>query len=136
MQEKTLMDTTSNNILHIEGGTSRPTVLFNSSTGQFRLLGRSILENSIAFYEPIVRWIESYIRKPASLTEFHMELEYFNTSTSKYILQIMQLFESLCDCGCNVVIVWYYADEDMLELGNDYQQIVKVPFEYRELKFD
>ena len=64
---------------------------------------------------------------------FHMALEYFNTSTSKYLLQIMQQLETLFDKGVNVTIVWYYSDEDMQELGNDYQQIVKVPFEFKKL---
>lgn len=127
------MDTISASVFQIEGNTSRPTVIFNATTGQFRLLGRSILENSIRFYEPITKWIEVYIKNPAEKTEFHMELEYFNTSTSKYLLQIMQQFETLFDKGSDVTIVWYYSDEDMLDLGNDYQQIVRVPFEFKKL---
>lgn len=127
------MDTISASVFQIEGNTSRPTVIFNATTGQFRLLGRSILENSIRFYEPITKWIEAYIKNPAEKTEFHMELEYFNTSTSKYLLQIMQQFEILFEKGADVTIVWYYSDEDMLDLGNDYQQIVKVPFEFKKL---
>lgn len=127
------MDTITATVFQIEGNTSRPTVIFNATTGQFRLLGHSILENSIRFYEPITKWIEQYIKNPAEKTEFHMELEYFNTSTSKYLLQIMQQFEILFEKGGDVIIVWYYSDEDMQDLGNDYQQIVKVPFEFKKL---
>ena len=127
------MDTISATVLQIDGNTSRPTVIFNAKTGQFRIAGRSILENSIRFYEPIIKWIDNYIHNPAESTEFHMELEYFNTSTSKYLLQIMQQLETLFDKGVNVTIVWYYSDEDMQDLGNDYQQIVKVPFEFKKL---
>ena len=127
------MDNITASVFQIDGNTSRPTVIFNATTGQFRLLGRSILENSIRFYEPILKWIEQYIKQPAEKTEFHMELEYFNTSTSKYLLQIMQLFEQLFEAGADVTFVWYYADEDMLDLGNDYQQIVKLPFEFKQL---
>ena len=127
------MDTISATVFQIEGNTSRPTVIFNATTGQFRISGRSILENSIRFYEPIIKWIDNYLHNPAESTEFHMELEYFNTSTSKYLLQIMQQLETLFDKCMNVTIVWYYSDEDMQELGNDYQQIVKVPFEFKKL---
>ena len=127
------MDTISATVFQIDGNTSRPTVIFNATTGQFRIAGRSILENSIRFYEPIIKWIDNYIHNPVENTEFHMELEYFNTSTSKYLLQIMQQLETLFDKGVNVTIVWYYSDEDMQELGNDYQQIVKVPFEFKKL---
>ena len=45
----------------------------------------------------------------------------------------MQQLETLFDKGSDVTIVWYYSDEDMQELGNDYQQIVKVPFEFKKL---
>lgn len=127
------MDTITATVFQIEGNTSRPTVIFNATTGQFRISGRSILENSIRFYEPIIKWIDNYLHNPAESTEFHMELEYFNTSTSKYLLQIMQQLETLFDKCMNVTIVWYYSDEDMQELGNDYQQIVKVPFEFKKL---
>ena len=127
------MDTINATVFQIEGNTSRPTVLFNASTGQFRMTGRSILENSIRFYEPLIKWIDDYIKNPAEKTEFHMELEYFNTSTSKYLLQILQQFEFMFERGNDVTVVWYYTDEDMQELGNDYQQIVHIPFEFKEL---
>lgn len=127
------MDTITDNLYQVEGNTSRPTIIFNAQSGQFRMLGRSILENSIRFYEPIIKWIDGYIKNPAEKTEFHMELEYFNTSTSKYLLQILQQFELLLDKGSDVSVVWYSADEDMEELGNDYQQIVHIPFEFKEL---
>ena len=127
------MDTITATVFQIDGNTSRPTVIFNATTGQFRIAGRSILENSIRFYEPIIKWIDNYLHNPAENTEFHMELEYFNTSTSKYLLQIMQQLETLFDKGVNVTIVWYYSDEDMQEFGSDYQQIVKVPFEFKKL---
>ena len=45
----------------------------------------------------------------------------------------MQQFENLFETGADVTIVWYFSDEDMLDLGNDYQQIVKVPFEFKKL---
>ncbi len=127
------MDTINATVFQIEGNTSRPTVLFNASTGQFRMTGRSILENSIRFYEPLIKWIDDYIKNPAEKTEFHMELEYFNTSTSKYLLQILQQFEFMFERGNDVTVVWYFADEDMQELGNDYQQIVNLPFSFKPL---
>ena len=91
------MDSNTPSILQLDGNTSRPTVVFNAVNGQLHIIGRSILENSIRFYEPLLEWIVTYIKNPASKTEFHMELEYFNTSTSKYLLQLMQQLEVLCD---------------------------------------
>ena len=65
------------------------------------------------------------------LAEF--KLEDLQGPSPKYLLQIMQQFENLFETGADVTIVWYYSDEDMQELGNDYQQIVKVPFEFKKL---
>ena len=128
------MDYIYNDVLQIEGNTSRQSVIFNGSTGQLRIMGRSILENSIRFYEPIIRWIDEYVKHPAEKTEFHMALEYFNTSTSKYLLQIMQQFETMYLAGPDASIVWYYSDEDMKDLGVDYQQLIRIPFEFRALE--
>jgi hypothetical protein len=62
-----------------------------------------------------------------------MELEYFNTSTSKYILAIFEKLDELYSNGFNVIVYWYHSDEDMYDLGTDYQMMLHMPFEYRKL---
>jgi hypothetical protein len=69
--------------LKIDGNLNRPDVNFNSVSGELWISGRSIVENAIRFYEPLVDWIEVYCENPAQITELHLKLEYFNTSTSK-----------------------------------------------------
>ncbi|MGP1362589.1 MAG: SiaC family regulatory phosphoprotein, partial [Bacteroides sp.] len=68
--------------------------------------------------------------QPNTLVE--MRLEYFNTSSSKCILDIFKRLGLIHELpGKKVEIKWYYYadDEDMYESGNDYSSIVKVPFE-------
>ena len=117
-------------LIKIEGTPKTPTVVMNHETGVIEIKGRSIPENSIEFYKPIVDWLDEYANGPAAKTIVNMQLEYFNTSSSKCILDVFKKLEVLKKNQNDVVINWYYEedDEDMLEAGEDYESIIKVPF--------
>jgi len=121
--------------LIIEGSPKTPTVNFDSSKGLVEIKGRSIPENSIEFYKPSGEWLESYGKSPIAQTKVNIQLEYFNTSSSKCILDVFKKLESIHKAKNEVVINWYYEedDEDMLEAGEDYQSIIKVPFNMVEI---
>jgi len=114
----------------IEGTTKTPAITFDSVKGFLEIKGRSIPENSFEFYKPLVDWLEKYADKPQTSTNVNIQLEYFNTSSSKCILDVFKKLEAIKKGGSNVLINWYYEedDEDMLEAGEDYQAIVNVPF--------
>jgi len=122
----------------IPGTPKTPTVDMNVESGIIEIKGRSIPENSIDFYRPVVEWLDKYADSPAPETKVNIQLEYFNTSSSKCILDVFkkleQVFKKNGDKG--VVINWYYEedDEDMLEAGEDYQSILKIPFKMIELE--
>jgi len=120
----------------IEGTPKTPTVNFDSATGKIEIKGRSIPENSIEFYKPLVDWLEAYSTAAQANTAVNIQLEYFNTSSSKCILDIFKKLENIAKAGSNVIINWYYEedDEDMLEAGEDYQSIIKVPFKMIEIE--
>jgi len=120
--------------ISIAGTPKTPTVSFDAGSGKVEIKGRSIPENSIEFYKPLVDWLESYLSNPAGLTEVNIQLEYFNTSSSKCILDVFKKLEAIYKSGNEVVINWYYEedDEDMLEAGEDYQSIIKIPFKMVE----
>ena len=122
--------------LKIEGTPKTPTVYFDANKGRIEIKGRSIPENSIEFYKPLVDWLDEYLNQTAEKTEVIIQLEYFNTSSSKCILDVFKKLESLYKNGNEVVIDWYYEedDEDMLEAGEDYQSIIKVPFKMMEIE--
>lgn len=117
--------------IHIEGTTKTPTVEFDKSSGQLVIKGRSIPENSIDFYKPLVDWIDNYAKAPKDETVLNMQLEYFNTSSSKCILDVFKKLENIQKAGNNVKIKWHYEedDEDMLEAGEDYDAIIDIDFE-------
>ena len=119
--------------LKIEGSAKTPTVEFKGDGGLL-LKGRSIPENSIEFYKPLLDWIEEYGSSPKDKTVLNVQLEYFNTSSSKCILDVFKKLETLTDT--NIEINWYYEedDEDMLEAGEDYQAIIDIPFKMIEVE--
>ncbi|MBA3704330.1 MAG: DUF1987 domain-containing protein, partial [Bacteroidetes bacterium] len=107
-----------------------PTITFDTGKGFLEIKGRSIPENSIEFYKPLVDWLEKYAAKPQPTTNVNIQLEYFNTSSSKCILDVFKKLEAINKGGSAVTINWHYEedDEDMLEAGEDYQAIINVPF--------
>jgi hypothetical protein len=121
--------------LFIEGTQKTPAIDFDPTKGTLEIKGRSIPENSIEFYKPLVDWLEEYSDKPATKTVVNVHLEYFNTSSSKCILDVFKKLESIHKSNNDVQINWYYEedDEDMLEAGEDYESIIRVPFKMIEI---
>lgn len=119
-----------------EGSAKTPSVNFNSVSGVLELKGRSIPENSVEFYKPLNDWIDKYSNSPCTSTTVDIKLEYFNTSSSKCILDLFKKLESLNQKGAEVTVNWYFEedDEDMEEAGEDYQAIIKLPFNMIEVQ--
>jgi len=116
--------------LHLDGTPKTPHVHFDPETGLLELKGRSIPENSIDFYKPLIDWLDQYARAPKAKTALHVQLEYFNTSSSKCILDLFKKLEGVRATGNEVTVLWHYEadDEDMLEAGEDYAGIINIPF--------
>lgn len=119
----------------IEGTPKTPTVNFDAAHGIFEIKGRSIPENSVEFYKPLVDWLDTYKEGPLPKTVVNVKLEYFNTSSSKCILDVFKKLEAIHKSKNEVEVNWYYEedDEDMLEAGEDYESIIRVPFKMIEI---
>ncbi len=122
--------------LQMEGTPKTPHVNFDAETGLLELKGRSIPENSIDFYKPLIDWIDKYGRSPRTKTALHVQLEYFNTSSSKCILDVFKKLEAIRASGNEVTVLWHYEqdDEDMLEAGEDYAGIINIPFKMIQIE--
>lgn len=108
-----------------------PAVILDSSKGLLEFSGRSLPEDTTTFYKPILGWVEEYIANPSSQTEIAIKLEYFNTATSKVLLNMLTKFNSTT----NVTVHWFHyeEDEDMLESGKEFEELVRLPFAYHPL---
>jgi hypothetical protein len=110
-----------------------PSVKFFVAEGTLEIKGRSIPENSLDFYKPLIDWVDSFKEKSGAEVNLHVQLEYFNTSSSKCLLD---LFKRLEGYKSKVTVHWYYEqdDEDMLEAGEDYEAIISLPFKMIEVE--
>lgn len=117
--------------LTIQPGIKTPSVNFVYENGLLELKGKSIPENSVEFFRPVYEWLDQYVLQPKEKTQIIVQLEYFNTSSSKCLLDIFRKLEPLHKSEKSLVSVsWLYEedDEDMMEAGDDYKTIVKLPF--------
>ncbi|MDC3220428.1 DUF1987 domain-containing protein [Flavobacteriales bacterium] len=122
--------------IKIDGTPKTPTVNFDIESGLLELIGRSIPENSIEFYKPVLEGLDQYSDSPRDKTKVNIKLEYFNTSSSKCILDVLKKLEGIHKSGSEVIINWHFEedDEDMEEAGEDYQAIIQVPFNMIEVE--
>jgi len=118
-------------VIKIMGTDDTPTVTLDASKNIFEISGRSLPEDVAAFYNPIIEWMEKYNQSPLPKTVFNFKLVYFNTASSKMLLDILMKLEELHNAGKEVVVKWHFTedDEDMKEAGEEYADIVDVPFE-------
>ena len=118
-------------ILKIESTEDSPRIVLDKESNILEISGRSLSEDVNTFYEPMMSWIEEYAKDPLDVTVFNFKLTYFNTASSKIILDILIRFEEMIEEGHEVMVRWHYPeeDEDMMEAGEEYSEMVDVPFE-------
>jgi hypothetical protein len=117
-------------ILHKKETERTPEVQFNAASGELKIEGTSIPEDTLSFYEPIFEWLDNYLKNPAASTILTINLKFFNTSSSKCLFTIFGKMEALHYSGKNAKIIWCYKleDTDMYESGQDFKNLLKVPF--------
>lgn len=107
-----------------------PAVELDPDAGLLVISGCSVHENADGFYAPIYRSLEEYVRTPATNTLVQVALTYFNSTSAKYLLDILRLLEDLhVDGRSRVRMEWSCAEDDldMEEAGNDYRQLLEFP---------
>ena len=109
--------------LIIEGTINTPRINFDVENSVFEITGKSMPEDSVDFYMPIMDWVDEFAIRPVSKAKFKVKLLYFNTTSSKMILEIIK---KIGNAGADVKIDWYYYedDEDMEEVGEHLQSIL------------
>jgi SiaC family regulatory phosphoprotein len=121
--------------LKLKGDKTTPEVVLNP-TGLIKIKGRSIHENIRDFFKPVELWVEEYIKNdPAEITNIDISLEYFNSTTAKVLISILQKLMKVQLKNKKLIINWYYeeGDDDIQEKGEYFSSILKIPFNFRQL---
>ncbi|MBF0450465.1 MAG: DUF1987 domain-containing protein [Candidatus Magnetomorum sp.] len=120
------------NNLEIPKTKTSPEIKFNISTHELSIKGESFPENTSEFYAPVFEWLEEYL---ASVTDqtiiVNIELMYFNSSSSKVLMDLFDMLEESVKEGKNITVHWRYDEENEMavEYGEDFMEdIVSLPF--------
>ncbi len=122
------------NELRIEATKSSPEIIM-STDGVLKIKGRSIHENIIDFYKPVEAWVNEYVKVPADVTCIDITLEYFNSASAKVLIKLCQRLSYVQLKYKKFIINWYYeeGDEDILERGEYFASVLKIPFNFIRL---
>lgn len=109
-----------------------PKIVLDKESGIFEISGASIPEDAIDFFSPAIKWIEKYVEKPNPKSVFNFNFKYFNSASSKIILDFILRLREIQNKGKEILIRWHYEedDEDMEEIGRLYGGVSNIPFEY------
>ena len=116
--------------LILEPSSYTPGVNFNAN-GTLQLFGTSTPEDSFHFFQPLMEWVDLYKKNPATSTTFIFKMEYFNTSSTAFILRMIKAVGQLRLEGKKTNIQWFYQedDDDLVEAGRDFGILAKTNIE-------
>ena len=103
----------------------RPTVNLDADTGILEITGESYLEETVKFYKQILTWIENYIQEIDKPITFNFRLDYYNTTTSRSILDILDLLKLYQDKEGIVDVNWYCKEEELEYLQEDIEDLAE-----------
>jgi len=115
-----------------------PDVIFDPENGLFRIIGVSHPENVTKFFEPVMIWLDAFeaeikadpFKKSIKIVFF---FKYFNSATYKYLLTLLQRFQTLAELGLKFHVEWKYErdDEEMRESGVELFEFsgINIPYE-------
>jgi hypothetical protein len=118
--------------LFVEATATTPRVEFNKHKNIFRIEGKSLPEDVKNFYSPLIQWLDSYSLQPNPETNLLIDFEYFNTSSSKMILIILNKIRDIHKKGFQVQITWSYPphDSEIEEAGEEFEELLNIPFQF------
>ncbi|MCB0795119.1 MAG: DUF1987 domain-containing protein [Flavobacteriales bacterium] len=116
--------------LLLEATDKTPRVRLDGLQGILQVEGCSVHEDADGFYRPIFQAVERYAAMPAGTTRVSLRLDYFNSSTAKYLLDILKVLDELHVSGrSKVAMEWLHPEDDLdlQEAGMDYKALLDMP---------
>lgn len=116
--------------INIEATSSTPQVIFDQN-GKLMMKGRSLILNVNEFYSPLIEWVS---KLNATVVRFTIDFDYFNSASSKQILEMLKLIDSNNNIK-DFDVFWHFEkdDEDILEIGQIFEErLRKARFCFKE----
>jgi hypothetical protein len=108
----------------------KPEVNFDSENGICTIAGESYIEEIHEFYNPLIDWLRQYTADNNNSLIFNFKLTYYNTSSSKKIIEILKILKNFKTGGGKLTINWFYheKDTDIIEDAEDFMLISGLQF--------
>lgn len=118
-------------VFRTEGTEDSPKIILDKENNVFEIAGKSLPEDVLYFYTPVIKWLNEYAEDPLDETVFSFKMEYYNTASSRFLLNIMLVLGDIQKDGHKVFVRWFYPhnDAEIEEGGKDYFSIVNLPHE-------
>lgn len=112
-----------------------PEVLLNEQTGTLSIVGRSLIEYAMQFYQPIFDWTKEYCKSPKPLTTLELGFEYLNSDSMKCMYGILKILKDNIKEPNQLKIIWKYEadDDDLKKTGESFQNAVGLSFDFVEV---
>ena len=109
-------------LVNIEASVKTPAISMDENDGEISIKGISIPEDPHEFYSPLIKAISDYQTSPAEKTALNLHLEYFNTSSTLIIRNLIKDLQSI-KAETDLVVNWFFEsdDEDMKEAGEEFK---------------
>jgi hypothetical protein len=128
--------------LHIQPTAATPEIKFSPDENVFLISGTSAPEDVRALYYPVIEWtrilvddiIDGEYKKFSKKNplDLHIDLAYFNSSSAKFLYDILSELKRIPNDRCPVIVDWHYDEEDidMKDAGNDIATLVEMEFRF------
>ncbi|PLX15789.1 MAG: hypothetical protein C0599_16215 [Salinivirgaceae bacterium] len=118
-----------NDNLHKAPTQNTPEIDFNTETNRYIIKGKSIPEDANQFYTPYKDWLEKHFDKNVDESQFIFDLEYFNSSSTKIIFDILIILRESIKNGNEIKVIWKYDedDEELYNSGNELEEFIGIP---------
>lgn len=104
--------------LFVEQSDKTPLIDLNHMSGELILAGKSIPINAPRIFEPILEWVNEYVKNPRQTTNLRLNLEYFNTASSIWIAKIVKALTSISKPECVLILHIYFPVEDFDDIDD------------------
>lgn len=110
-----------------------PDIILDKENGVFEIRGISLPQDARDFYQPVLAFLDEYATNPNKVTIFVFNLKYFNVSSAKMLLFVFYRLKEIYDKGNTVLVTWCFDDDDIKEAGQNFEHMIKIPFQYKEV---
>ena len=108
------------NDLYIKRTALSPEISFKAN-GELIMEGISTPDNVTEFFTPIFDWVKDFEKTNSKSINLEMYFDYLNTSSTRILVEFINLLKDFKKKGIDVSFIWKYEDddEDMEEFGEE-----------------